>query len=87
LGAQRIRLVCEMVSSTLVFVLVGESLGAFAVSALSGIGADLLYGVSARDPLVLGSVVAFLFTVSLIAALWPAWSAAGSDPKASIRLS
>jgi putative ABC transport system permease protein len=87
LGAQRIRLVCEMVSSTLVFVLVGESLGAFAVSALSGLGADLLYGVSARDPLVLGSVVAFLFTVSLAAALWPAWSAAGSDPKASMRLS
>jgi putative ABC transport system permease protein len=84
LGAQRIRLVFEMVSSTLVFVLVGESLGAFGVSALSGLGADLLYGVSGRDPLVLGSVSAFLFTVSLIAAFWPAWSAAGSDPRATM---
>jgi putative ABC transport system permease protein len=87
LGAQRIRLAREMVSSTLVFVLVGEALGGLAAFALGKLAAELLYGVSARDPLVLGSVAAFLFLVSLGAALWPAWSAAGCDPKASLRVS
>jgi putative ABC transport system permease protein len=81
LGAQRTRLVRDMVSRTLAFVLMGEWLGASIVSALGKLDSALLYGVSARDPLVLGSVAAFLFIVSLGAAIWPAWSAASGDPK------
>jgi ABC-type antimicrobial peptide transport system permease subunit len=80
------RLVREMVSSTLVFVLAGEALGALVAFALGKLGAQLLYGVSARDPLLLSSVMAFLFLVSTIAAFWPAWSAAGCDPKAALRM-
>ena len=87
LGAQRFRLVREMVSGTLVFVLAGEVFGALMVYAFGKLGSELLYGVSARDPLLLGSVAAFLFIVSLVAALWPAWMAAGSDPKSSLRVS
>jgi len=87
LGAQRIRLVREMISGPLVFVLAGEAFGVLLVSAVGKLGAELLYGVSARNPLILGSVAAFLFIVSLGAALWPAWSAAGCDPKASLRVS
>ncbi len=87
LGAQRTRLVREMVSSTLVFVLAGEAVGALIVCAFGKLGSELLYGVSARDPLLLGSVAGFLFIISLVAALWPAWSAAGCDPKASLRVS
>jgi putative ABC transport system permease protein len=87
LGAGRIRLVREMVSRTLLFVLLGESLGMLAVSAVGKLGAELLYGVSARDPFILGSVAAFLFVVSFGAALWPAWFAAGSDPTISLRAS
>jgi putative ABC transport system permease protein len=87
LGAQRMRLVSEMVWSTLLFVLAGEAVGALLAFALGQVGAELLYGVSARDPWLLSSVVAFLFLVSLLAALWPAWSAAGCDPKASLRVS
>jgi len=87
LGAQRFRLVREMVSRTLVFVLAGESIGALMLCAFGKLGADLLYGISPRDPLVLGSVAAFLFMVSLGAAFWPAWSAAGYDPKHSLRVS
>jgi putative ABC transport system permease protein len=87
LGAQRARLVRDMISGTLAFVLVGESLGAFIVSALGKLGSELLFGVSARDPLVLGSVAAFVFTASLAASVWPAWLAAGSDPKALLRAS
>jgi predicted permease len=87
LGAQRIRLVREMVSGPLMFVLLGEMLGALLVFALGKLGSELLYGVSARDPVILGFVAAFLFIVSLGAALWPAWSAAGGDPKVSLRVS
>ncbi len=87
LGAQRARLVREMVSGTLLFVLLGETLGALAVGAAGKLGSQLLYGVSPRDPLILSSVAAFLFVISLGAALWPAWARAGSDPKAALRVS
>ena len=86
LGAQRIRLVREMVSGTLLFVLAGETLGALLVCVFGKLSSELLYGVSARDPLVLSSVTAFLFVVSLLAALWPAWSAADGDQNASLRV-
>jgi putative ABC transport system permease protein len=87
LGAQKARLVRDMVRRTLGLVLIGESLGALVVFALGKLGSDLLYGVSARDPLVLGSVAAFLSMISLGAALLPAWSAAGNDPMVSLRAS
>ena len=87
LGTQKTRLAREMVSRTLGLVLIGESLGALIIFALGTLGSDLLYGVSARDPLILGSVAAFLFMVSFGAAFLPAWSAAGSDPMASLRAS
>jgi putative ABC transport system permease protein len=87
LGAQRFRLVREMISGPLVFVLAGEVFGALMVYAFGKLGSRLLYGVSARDPLLLGSVTAFLFIVSMGAALWPAWTAACRDPKPSLRVS
>jgi ABC-type lipoprotein release transport system permease subunit len=87
LGAQRSRLVRDMISRTLVLVLIGELLGACIVCALGRLGSELLYGISERDPRVLGSVSAFLFLISLWSALWPAWSAASGDLKASLRAS
>ena len=84
LGAQRSRLVREMISGTLGLVLIGESLGALIVVAVGNLGSELFYGVTARDPLVLGSVAAFLFLISVGSALWPAWSAASADPTASL---
>lgn len=87
LGAQRARLVREMVSGPLAFVFAGEALGALLVYAFGKLGSELLYGVSARDPWILVLVVAFLFVVSVGAALWPAWTSASSDPKSSLRVS
>ncbi len=87
LGAGKDRMVRDILSGTLVLVVAGELLGAAAVAALAGTDASLLYGVSPRDPRVLGFVAAFLFIVSLLAALWPAWLAAGKDPQASLRSS
>lgn len=87
LGARKSRLVREMVSGTLGFVLIGEALGICGAAALGPLASDLLYGVSPRDPMILASVGAFLFIVSLMAAFWPAWIAAGRDPNASLRAS
>jgi putative ABC transport system permease protein len=75
LGAERLRLVGHVISRALVFVLIGEALGIFAAVSAGGIASELLYGISARDPVVLGSVTTFVFVVSWCAAFWPAWSA------------
>jgi len=85
LGARKGRLLRDILSGTLILVVAGESVGVLAVAALARADASLLYGVSAGDPLVLGSVAAFLLIVSLAAAFGPAWSAAGRDPQASLR--
>ncbi|MGO9258708.1 MAG: ADOP family duplicated permease [Bryobacteraceae bacterium] len=85
LGAGRPRLVREMVSFALVFVLAGEAVGLGCAIAVGRVAPELLYGVSPRDPRILGPVLAFLFLVSLAAALGPAWIAAGADPKPSLR--
>ena len=45
----------------------------------------LLYGVSARDPLVVGGVAVALLAVALAASLAPAMSAARADPSAALR--
>lgn len=87
LGARRMRVVREFVSGTLGWVLAGELAGAILVSVLGRFLSELLHGVSARDPLILGFAAAFLFMVSSWAAVWPAWSAAGADPKDSLRAS
>jgi predicted permease len=75
LGAGRARLVGHVISRALVFVLMGEALGMLAAISIGGFASELLYGVSARDPVVLGSVATFVFLVSWWAAFWPAWSA------------
>jgi putative ABC transport system permease protein len=92
LGAPRHRLVRDMISRTLVFVALGEAFGAGTLFVVATFGSDLvfgvsLFGVSPGNPLILASVSTFLFLVSLGAALWPAWSAAGSDTKGALRAS
>jgi len=87
LGAQKPRLVRQMIASPLAFVVVGEAIGSGLVWVFGQVGSELLYGVSARNPVLLGAVAGFLFAVSAAAALWPAWSAAGRDPAASLRAS
>lgn len=77
LGAQRARLVREMASGTLALVLIGEAAGLCCAILFGRVAANLFYSVSPRDPVVLASVAAFLFAISLAAASWPAWIAAG----------
>jgi putative ABC transport system permease protein len=69
----------------LVFVLVGEAAGVCCILGAGNLGSELLYGVSPRDPMILGAVVGLLLAVSLVAALFPAWVTAGRNPNASLR--
>jgi putative ABC transport system permease protein len=85
LGAQRGRLVREMVSRTLGFVLMGELAGMAVVVGLGKVESGVLYGVSARDPRLCAAIVAFLFVTSVAAAFWPAWTTAGRDLRTSLQ--
>jgi putative ABC transport system permease protein len=82
LGAERLRLVRHVISRALVFVVIGEVVGLFAAVSIGGIASELLYGISARDPIVLGSVTTFVFVVSWCAAFLPAWSATNGSSRA-----
>jgi hypothetical protein len=66
----------------LVFVVIGEVLGVFADVSIGELASELLYRISARDPIVLGSVTIFVLVVSTCAAFWPAWSATGGGSHA-----
>jgi len=66
-------------------VAVGLLLGVAAALALGRILSGLLFGVSARDPLILGAVVALLATVSLLACYVPARRAARVNPLDALR--
>lgn len=74
LGAQRLGLAREMVSDR-------RGRRCARGIGVARFAAELFYGVSARDPIVIGSVAAFLFAVAISAAVWPAWRAASLDPK------
>ena len=87
LGAQRHRVVRDMVSRTVRFAGLGLALGTSAVAGLGTLGAELLRGTSARDPVVLSSVAVFLFLVSLSAAFWPAWNGTRGNRTTSLRAS
>jgi putative ABC transport system permease protein len=85
LGANRGRLVREMVGLALLAAAGGEAVGLACASGLGALATDLLYGVSPRDPAILGAVSAFLFVVSAAAAIVPAWLAAGADWREELR--
>ena len=86
LGAQRHRLVHDMVSRTMRFAGFGFALGTAAVAALGTLASEVLQGTSARDPFVLTFVAAFLFIVSFGAAFWPAWNATRDNRGTSVRV-
>jgi hypothetical protein len=84
LGCGKPRLIREIVSGTLGLVLAGEVLGLGCAAGAGSLFGELLYGVSPHDPVVLAFVGLCLFAVSLMAALGPAWIAAGRHSSASL---
>ncbi len=85
LGAQRHRVVLDMVLRTVWVAGLGLALGTAAMASFGSLGADVLHGTTVRDPIVLSPVAAFLCLVSLGAALWPAWSATRDDRRTLLR--
>ncbi|MDE0108357.1 MAG: ADOP family duplicated permease [Bryobacterales bacterium] len=85
LGAQRNQVVRDLVVRTIRFAVLGLAVGTAAVSVLGTLGPDVFRGTSARDPIVLIPVAAFLFVVSLGAAVWPAWHATRDNRRTLLR--
>lgn len=81
LGADRGRLIGKLIAATAAFVVLGASAGLSCVLLLGHSVADLLYAVTPEDPVILGSVVAFVLFVSVFAAFIPAWSITGREPR------
>jgi len=66
-------------------VLAGVATGVLASLAMGALVASLLYGVTPRDPVVLGAVAALLLIVAVVACLVPAWRAMRVDPMETLR--
>ena len=64
---------------------IGVILGGIAALGVTQLLANLLYGVTPRDPVILTAVVSALVTVAIVASLIPAGRATRVDPVAALR--
>jgi putative ABC transport system permease protein len=64
----------------------GLGLGLVASLAATRIFQSMLFGTRALDPVVLGSVIATLLVVAVLACLAPAWRASRLDPVRALRM-
>ena len=85
LGAHRSSLVALMLKEGVRNALVAITAGLALAAIASGYIADLLYGVSSRDPLVFMTVAAVILTLATIASLLPAWRISRIDPAVALR--
>jgi putative ABC transport system permease protein len=85
LGARTVDVLRLVLKGSMVWVLVGISLGIAGSFGLTRLLGGLLYGVRPTDPVVLGSVSALLASVALLASYLPARRAAKVDPMDALR--
>jgi len=76
---------CGIVGGLGATALIVSVAGHFIFGITGGIKTGLVFGGRPADPLVYLGVCAFLFSVVLIAAVWPARQAANVDPTAAVR--
>ncbi len=85
LGAQRSKVLRQVLSEGLKLAIIGATIGLAAAFALTRLMTSLLYGVSPTDPLTFAAVAALLVTVALAACYIPARRAAAVDPMVALR--
>jgi putative ABC transport system permease protein len=85
LGAQQSNVVRLIVGQALKLTLFGVGIGLVAAFALSRVMSNLLYGVTATDPITFVSVSVILVGVTLAASCAPALKAARIDPLVALR--
>src|ERR1700722_10960566 len=85
LGASTSNLFRLVLSHGLALTAGGLVLGAAAALSLTRLMGNLLYNVSPRDPLALGSAFVVMAIAALAACLLPAWRAARTDPVHALR--
>jgi predicted permease len=85
LGARRHEIVSMIVRQGIKLALLGIALGTGAAFALTSVIRNLLFGVSAADPLTFGLLVLLSALVGLLACWLPARRAAKIDPSVALR--
>jgi ABC-type antimicrobial peptide transport system permease subunit len=85
LGARSPNIVRVVLGRGIGIVVAGIAVGLLATLAMGKLVASLLYGVSPRDPVVLGIVALVLLVAAVAACLVPALRAARVDPMETLR--
>jgi len=85
LGAKQVDVLRMVLGEGMKMVVVGVVIGLLAAAGLTRLMANLLFGVSATDPLTFGGVALILTVVALTACLVPARKALRVDPIVALR--
>jgi ABC-type antimicrobial peptide transport system permease subunit len=85
LGAMRNQILRRILSQGLMVSMAGCLAGIGLALAFTRVLAGMLFGVSAKDPVTLASVVAMVLAVSAVASLFPAVRAARVEPMKVLR--
>ena len=86
LGASPASVRWLVLRETLVLVGAGLAVGMAATVPTMRLVASLLYGMTARDPMVFAVAIAVLSTVAMLAGAAPAWRASRVDPALALRI-
>jgi ABC-type antimicrobial peptide transport system permease subunit len=85
LGAERGRIVRSVLRESILYAAAGLAIGIPAAFVTSRVMRNLVFGVSATDPLTYGVIALATFVVVAMAALLPALKAAGVNPVAALK--
>jgi predicted permease len=85
LGADRRDVLRSVLKGAMTMALAGIAIGAVSAFAATRVMKELLFGVSAADPLTFGAVALLLAAVTLLASYIPALRAAKVDPMIALR--
>lgn len=86
IGASSRNILLMVQRQTFVCAGVGIAIGVLGSLALGGVVRTLLFQVSSRDPVLLGSAALCLLLVTLLSALKPSWKAAHIQPAEALRV-